>query len=141
MDEAAGNCPEAVADHVANPRNMGGITSPDGFGWAARSCGDAMQVFIRVRDGKITDARFATEGCGPMVACGSVMTEMLKTMPVAEALAVTDDDIMNALEGLPESERHCAMVAVTALRQALRDHMSLQREPWKKAYRKVGRFD
>lgn len=138
MDEAIGNYPKLVADHIANPRNMGGMASPDGFGWAARSCGDAMQVFIRVRDGKITDARFATEGCGPMVACGSVMTEMLNMMPVAEALAVSDDDIMNALEGLPESERHCATVAIVALRQALRDYLSLQREPWKRAYRKVG---
>ncbi len=140
MDEMANNYPKAVADHIVSPRNMGELPAPDGFGWAARTCGDFMQVFIRARDSKITDARFVTDGCGPMVACGSVLTEMLKGKPVADALTVTDDDIMERLEGLPESERHCATVAVVALRQALRDYLSLQREPWKRAYRKVGRF-
>ena len=140
MNEAAGQYPEAVADHMINPRNRGEISGPDGFGWAARSCGDAMQVFIRVREGRITEARFMTEGCGPMVACGSVLTEMVKGKTAADALAMTEDDIMEGLKGLPESERHCATVGVVALRQALRDHLALEREPWKRAYRKVGRF-
>jgi len=137
MDEPTGSYPEAVANHIANPRNMGGIPSPDGLGWAARACGDSMQVFLRVRDGKVIDAKFMTEGCGPMVACGSVMTEMVKERPVADALGIDEDDIMQGLKGLPESERHCATVAVVALRQALRDYLSLQREPWKRAYRKA----
>ena len=53
MDEPAESYPEAVADHISNPRNMGDMPSPDGFGWAARACGDFMQVFLRVRDGRI----------------------------------------------------------------------------------------
>jgi nitrogen fixation NifU-like protein len=81
-----------------------------------------------------------TNGCGPTVACGSITTELVKGKTVADALAITEEDILNALEGLPESEVHCATLAADALRQSIRDYLSLQREPWKRDYRKVEPF-
>jgi nitrogen fixation NifU-like protein len=91
-----------------------------------------------VREGRIVDARFMTNGCAPTVACGSITTELVKGKIIAEALAITEDDILNALEGLPESEVHCAALAAATLRQSIRDYLSLQREPWKRRYRKTG---
>ncbi len=99
-----------------------------------------MQLSLRVREGRIVDVRFMTDGCGPTIACGSATTGLVKGKTIAEALAITEDDILDALDGLPESEVHCATLAATTLRQAIRDYLSLQREPWKRSYRKIEPF-
>ena len=81
-----------------------------------------------------------TDGCGTSIASGSTATELIKGKSIAEALEVTQDDILNSLDGLPESEAHCALLAANTLKQALRDYLSLRREPWKKAYRSIEPF-
>jgi nitrogen fixation NifU-like protein len=82
-----------------------------------------------------------TDGCGPVIACGSMATELVKGRTISEAMALSEDDIMTRLDGLPDSERHCAMLAVSALKQALVDYMALRREPWKRTYRQVEPFE
>jgi nitrogen fixation NifU-like protein len=131
---------QTVIDHDLNPRNVGEFEHADGFGRASRVCGDSLQLSLRVREGRIVDARFVTNGCGPTIACGSATTELVKGKTIADALAITEDDIVDALDGLPESEVHCATLAATTLRQAIRDYLSLQREPWKRRYRKIEPF-
>ena len=140
MDDAGATYSEKVIAHSLNPRNVGEFECPDGFGRASRSCGDTLQICLQVRDGRVVDARFVTDGCGPTIACGSMATELVKGRTITEALAITGDDILNALDGLPESEVHCAALATNTLRLALSDYISLQREPWKRAYRKIEPF-
>ncbi len=140
MERLSADFSEVALDHSLNPRNVGEYPQPDGCGLASRPCGDTLQFCLRVREGRIVGARFMTNGCGPTVACGSVTTEMVEGKTIADALAITEEDILSALEGLPESEVHCATLAADALRQAVRDYLSLQREPWKRSYRKVEPF-
>ena len=131
---------EAMIEHTVSPRNMGEMSTADGYAKVTGPCGDTIQFCLRVGGDRITDAKFMTTGCAPSVACGSIATELIIGRTVAEALGVTQDDILENLGDLPESEVHCARLAVTALAQALRDCISLRREPWKKAYRAIEPF-
>lgn len=127
---------DTVIDHGMNPRNMGRIPNPDGFGSATSSCGETMEIRIQTKDSKITDATFWTNGCSTTVACGSIATEIIKGEDVAQALAIKQDDILKALGGLPEGNHHCALLATNAVKAAIQDYMTIRKEPWKKAYRK-----
>ena len=66
---------EKTIDHFLNPRNLGEIPAPDGFGRIAGPCGDTMEIYLKVRDGMVTNASFWTDGCGPSIASGSMVTE------------------------------------------------------------------
>jgi nitrogen fixation NifU-like protein len=132
--------PKKAVDHFTNPRNVGELRIPDGLGRASIPCGDSMQICLRVNQDQILEARFMTDGCGPVIACGSATTELVKGRTISEAMALSEDDIMIALDGLPEAETHCATLAVNALMQALIDCLALRREPWKRMYRQVDPF-
>ena len=127
---------EAVIDHFLNPRNVGEIPHAEGFATVTGSCGDTMEIWLRVKDSRIGDATFWTDGCGPSIACGSMATELAKGKSIAEALRITQDDILNSLGGLPGESLHCALLAANTLREAVRDHLVLKSEPWKRAYRR-----
>jgi len=131
---------EKVVDHFLNPRNMGEFEEADGFGKIAGHCGDTIQICLRIKDGRIADATFMTDGCGATVACCSITTELVKGSAVTEALRISPDDILNSLDGLPDSNAHCALLASNTLKKALEDYRSLQKEPWKKGYRKIEPF-
>ncbi|MBC7105946.1 MAG: iron-sulfur cluster assembly scaffold protein [Firmicutes bacterium] len=132
-----GEYTETVRDHAINPRNVGSISRPDGFGEATGVCGDTMAIWLRVAEGRITEATFWTDGCGPTIACGSMVTELVKGKTVWEAWQIDEQLILSELGGLPEESTHCAALAVTTLRRALEDYVKLQREPWRKAYRQA----
>ncbi len=94
-----------------------------------------MQICLRVNNDRILEARFMTDGCGPVIACGSMTTALVRGKTINEAMALSEDDIITGLDGLPDSETHCAMLAISALKQALVDYLALRREPWKRSYR------
>lgn len=127
---------ETVIDHAMNPRNAGTIANADGYGKVKGSCGDTMELWLKVNNVVITNATFMTDGCGTSIAAGSIMTEMARGKNVAEAIKISQQDILNELGGLPEESEHCALLASNTLKQAILDYMALQREPWRKAYRK-----
>jgi nitrogen fixation NifU-like protein len=127
---------ETVIDHAMNPRNAGKIPNPDGFGSAASACGETMEMRLKAKDGKITDAAFWTNGCSTTVACGSMASELIKGEDVPQALAISQNDILEALGGLPEGNHHCALLAANAVKAAVLDYIAIRKEPWKKAYRK-----
>jgi nitrogen fixation NifU-like protein len=127
---------ETVIDHAMNPRNAGTITDADGYGKVKGSCGDTMELWLRVNNVVITNATFMTDGCGTSIAAGSTVTEMARGKNITEAIKITQQDILTELGGLPEESEHCALLASNTLKQAILDYMALQREPWKKAYRK-----
>jgi len=127
---------EKTIDHFLNPRNLGEIPAPDGFGRVTGSCGDTMQIYLKVRDSRVMNASFWTDGCGPSIASGSMVTEMAKEKSVLEAQKITQQDILDALGGLPEESLHCALLAANTLKEAIRDYLGMKREPWKRAYRR-----
>jgi len=127
---------EKTIDHFLSPRNLGRIQAPDGFASVTGPCGDTMEISLKVNNERIINVAFWTDGCGPSIACGSMVTELVKGRSVAEAQRITRDDILNALGGLPEESLHCALLAANTLKEAIRDYLAFKNEPWKRAYRR-----
>jgi nitrogen fixation NifU-like protein len=112
-----------VLEHFLNPRNVGIIENPDGYGKVGNPvCGDLMEMFIRVKDDIITDIKFRTFGCGSAIATSSMVTEMAKGMHVDQAMKLTRNDVANELEGLPPQKMHCSNLAADALHEAIKDY-------------------
>jgi nitrogen fixation NifU-like protein len=115
---------QTVIDHFTNPRNAGDLEDPDGVGEVgAASCGDVMKMSIKVRDGRISEARFKTFGCGSAIAASSMATELIKGRTVEEALRFSRQEVIDALGGLPPAKVHCSLLVEEALKSALNDYM------------------
>ena len=127
---------ETTIDHFMNPRNLGDMSDADGFGRVTGSCGDTMEIWLKVNSGTIHNATFMTDGCGTSIASGSMVTEMVKGKSIIEAQKISQQDVLSALGGLPKESEHCALLAADTLREAIRDYMAMEREPWRRAYRK-----
>jgi len=127
---------ETTIDRFMNPRNLGELEDADGFGRVTGSCGDTMEIWLKVKDGTIAQATFLTDGCGTSIASGSMTTEMAKGRTLAEARKISQENILNALGGLPQESQHCALLAANTLKEAIKDYLAMKREPWKKDYRK-----
>ena len=113
-----------VMDHFANPRNVGEVANADGVGRVGSPvCGDLMMMTIKVEDGRIVDVKFRTFGCCAAIASSSIATEMIKGRTIAEALQLTNQQVVDALGGLPEAKIHCSVLAEQALRRAIDDHL------------------
>ena len=111
---------EKVMDHFRNPRNVGDMESLDGIGQVGNPvCGDIMELYIRVQDNVITDARFKTFGCGAAIATSSMVTEMVKGKNIEEALEISNRAVAEALGGLPPIKMHCSVLAEEALKSAI----------------------
>lgn len=115
---------EKVMDHFQNPRNMGEIENPSGVGTVGNAkCGDIMRMFLDIDEsGVIQDVRFQTFGCGAAVATSSMATELVKGRTVQEALQVTNQAVLEALDGLPPVKVHCSLLAEEAIHAALWDY-------------------
>lgn len=110
-------------DHFTNPRNVGEIPNADGIGEEGNpTCGDVMKISIKVEDGRITDAKFRTFGCGAAIAVSSMVTEMVKGKTLDEALAITKEAVAAELGGLPPQKMHCSNLGADALRRAIEDY-------------------
>jgi nitrogen fixation NifU-like protein len=134
MEEMKKVYSEKTIDHFLNPRNLGEIPAFDGFGRVTGPCGDTMEIYLKVRDGKVSNASFWTDGCGTSIASGSMVTEMAKRMNIGEAQRISQHDVLAALDGLPEESEHCALLAANTLKEAIKDYLAFKKEPWKRAY-------
>ena len=118
---------EQVVDHYENPRNVGTMDKDDkqvGTGMVgAPACGDVMKLQINVEDGRITDAKFKTYGCGSAIASSSLVTELLKGKTLDEATAIKNTDIVEEL-ALPPVKIHCSVLAEDAIKSAIADYKS-----------------
>ena len=120
---------EKVMDHFTNPRNVGEIDNADGVGVVGNAkCGDIMKMYLKIEDDVITDCKFKTFGCGAAIATSSMATELIKGKSVKEALKLTNEVVVEALEGLPPVKVHCSVLAEEAFKTALADY-----------YNKIGR--
>jgi len=127
---------ETVIDHAMNPRNLGNLEDADGFARVTGPCGDTMEIWLKVKDGTIAQAAFYTDGCGTSIASGSMVTQLARGKNISEAQRISEQDVITALGGLPDKSEHCALLASNTLKAAIRDYLTMKREPWKKAYRK-----
>ncbi|RKY57657.1 MAG: Fe-S cluster assembly scaffold protein NifU [Candidatus Latescibacterota bacterium] len=116
---------DKVMEHFRNPRNVGVIEDPDGVGRVGNPvCGDIMELYIKVKDGVIVDAKFQTFGCGAAIATSSMVTEMVKGKTLKEALEISNRAVAEALGGLPPIKMHCSVLAEEALKSAIEDYLS-----------------
>ncbi len=119
---------EKVMEHFKNPRNVGEIENPDGVGHVGNPiCGDIMELYIKVKDGIIVDAKFKTFGCGAAIATSSMVTEIVKGKSIKEALKISNKTVAEALDGLPSVKMHCSALAEEALRSAIEDYLGRQK--------------
>jgi len=113
-----------VMDHFQNPRNVGEIPNPDGIGHVGNPvCGDIMELYIKVHDSIIVDAKFKTFGCGAAIATSSMVTEMVKGKSIEEAREISNQAVAEALDGLPPVKMHCSVLAEEALKSAIDDYL------------------
>ena len=121
---------EKVMDHFTNPRNVGEIENAEGVGVVGNAkCGDIMKIYLKIdEDEVITDCKFKTFGCGAAIATSSMATELIKGKTVDEALKITNDVVVEALEGLPPVKVHCSVLAEEAVKSAVADY-----------YKKIGK--
>jgi nitrogen fixation NifU-like protein len=116
---------EKVMEHFMNPRNVGTIEDPDGYGKVGNPvCGDVMEMFISVEDDTISDIKFRTFGCGSAIATSSMVTELAKGKHIDEAMEITRKDVADELDGLPPRKMHCSNLAADALHGAIEDYKS-----------------
>ena len=112
-----------VMDHFMNPRNVGAMEDADGVGQVGSArCGDSMKIYLKIEDGIITKATFETFGCGSAIASSSMATVLITGKPLSQALALTNEAVAEALDGLPPVKMHCSVLAEEALRSAISDY-------------------
>lgn len=118
---------EKVMEAFKNPKNVGEIENYDGIGTVGNaSCGDIMQITIKVENNIIVDAKFKTFGCAAAVATSSTATDMIIGMSLEEALTITNKKVVETLEGLPPQKIHCSVLAEEAIKLAIEDYKSKQ---------------
>jgi len=114
---------DKVMDHYRNPRNVGKIDDADVVGEAGSlACGDSLKLYLKIKDGIVTDAKFQTFGCGSAVASSSILTEMVIGKPLDEVKKITNADIARELDGLPPEKMHCSVMGHEALEDALKKY-------------------
>jgi nitrogen fixation NifU-like protein len=118
---------EKVLQHFQNPKNAGIIEDADGIGEInVQECGDLLRVFIKVENDVITDVKYQIRGCPAAIACASAMTELAIGKGIEDAMRVSEDDIVEALDGLPEFKLHCSNLGIAGLRMAIINYFEKQ---------------
>jgi nitrogen fixation protein NifU and related proteins len=122
---------EDVIDHFTNPRNAGELSESetDGYGLVGDpSCGDQMKLWISVKSERIEKIAFKSFGCPGAIATSSMLTGLAKGKSIEDARRITDDDVVEALGGIPERKKHCSLLGVQALQAAIKDWETRQRD-------------
>jgi len=111
-----------VVDEYRNPSNFGIIENPDVLGKIKGPCRDTMEIMLKIENDLVVDVCFQTDGCGTSIACGSMLTKMIKGKTIDEISTIASKDLNNALDGLPENHVHCTVLAVNTLRNAIENY-------------------
>ena len=115
---------EKVMEVFKNPKNVGEIENPDGIGTVGNaSCGDIMQISLKIENDIIVDAKFKTFGCAAAIATSSTATDMIIGMTIEEALKVTNKRVVEVLGGLPSQKLHCSVLAEEAIKKAIENYL------------------
>ena len=122
MEKITGGLSEKVVDYGNNPRNYGSLDKPDGYAKIKGPCGDTMEMFLKIRNDKIDDISYTTDGCMTSHAAATAATVMAKGKTVRECLKINQSSILEHLGGMPEDSEHCALLAANTFHKALRDY-------------------
>ena len=123
MEDARKIYSEKVIERWLNPRNRGKVRNADGFAKIKGPCGDTMQISFKVKDHNISKIRFMTDGCASSIASGSMATELAKGQKIEEVSKISQQMILDALDGLPEESVHCALLASNTLKEAIKNYL------------------
>lgn len=116
---------EKVMKAFSNPQNVGEVENYNAIGTVGNaSCGDIMQITLRIENDIIVDAKFKTFGCAAAIATSATATEMVKGLTIDEALKITNEKVVEVLEGLPPQKLHCSVLAEEAIKKAIEDYKS-----------------
>ena len=110
------------------------VEHPDGYGKRTGDCGDTVEMFLTIRDGRIHSVSFEINGCINTSACANTVAELAEGRSIKDAWKITPDDVVAYLQTLPAENTHCAELAAGAFYRALVNWQGLQRHPWKKSY-------
>jgi nitrogen fixation NifU-like protein len=135
LDQMRGIYTGTVIDHALHPRNFGSLANADGFASVSSANSDNIKMWLMVRDERIVEVSFWSDGCAATIASLSMVTELARGEMVAGAMLIGHEDVLKALGALPEGNVHCTLQAVATLKEALRDYQVIKKEPWKKTYR------
>ena len=114
-----------VMQHFENPKNVGVMENPSGFGEKGNlRCGDVMDIYIKVENDRIVDVKFKTFGCVAAIASTSILTEIAKGKTIEEAEKITKDEVVKEMGKLPPIKLHCSLLAVDALKEAIKNYKS-----------------
>ena len=111
-----------VLEEFNNPHNVGILKDPNGVAKITGPCGDTVEIYLKVENGTINQVSFMTDGCGATIACGSMITKMVKGRKITEVSNITEEDLTKALDGLPEDNEHCAKLLVNTMKVAVLDY-------------------
>lgn len=121
-DDALRDYGREAFDRWLDPRYMYAMDNADTHGRIIGSCGDTMEIFLRFEGGKVREASFITDGCGPSMICGSLAAELAIGKVPEEIRTITAETILDTIGGLPEEDVHCASLAANTLQVALHNY-------------------
>ena len=115
---------EKLKNEFLNPKNLGEIEDSDSHVSVTGVCGDTVEMYLSIRDGRISDIKFMTDGCGPTIACASYVTRTAREKTIEEALRIKPEDVDKYFGGLAEGHKHCAKLSVVTLGAAIGKYRS-----------------
>jgi len=130
---------EKFKNEFLTPKNIGKIKDSDSYVSITGVCGDTLEIYLVIRDGKISDIKFMTDGCGATVTCASYVTRTAKGKSIEEALRIKPEDVDKYFEGLPEEHKHCAKLVVITLTAAIEKYRSKLNKQMNGAKAKISR--
>ena len=113
---------QTVIAEYRNPNNFGVIEQPDAIGEIKGPCGDTLKLTLNIKNGKILNARFWTDGCGATIACGSMLTKLIIGKTLNEAKKFTSSQLLIALDGIPVEHKHCSILAINTLKSTIEEY-------------------
>lgn len=114
--------PKVVIREYKNPNNFGVLETPDAFGKIKGPCGDTMELSLKIEKLKIKQAFFWTDGCGATIACGSMLTKIIKGKTLQEANNISNLQLLETLGGLPIEHHHCTILAINTLQKSIKNY-------------------
>lgn len=110
---------EKAIDYYENKVNVGMIENPDAHYRHTGSCGDTMEIFLKISSGIITEAKFQAIGCAGAFTSGSALTTMVVGKTLKECLNLDEEDILKHLGSMPKEKIHCAQLTITTMMKSI----------------------
>ena len=125
MDDMRKSYSKEAIDPLLQKENYGVIKNAQGYGKFTGSCGKVMEIYLKIKDNKICDAKFVTDGSEATFSCGNTVTSLSIGRQLQDVMSITSQDILNNLGGLPARNEHCSVLAENAVKQALRNYLGM----------------